>query len=342
MVCCCGATRVSACVIGRSNVCLDCLQLVTERKGTILNAYQKRNHRGAAIAMWLIAGAAIVPATAAPLPLHSIEGYSGIFSTSSAYIAHPTAKKKGETPGPSVGLSYVGLGHDRNLSALTITEAIGPRAEVGYGLDHLTLGDLPDAIKSATGVSIGKSSVNLHNFNARYQILQESAAGKPFRPAVTLGLHYKTNSDIVSINDDLGGALQANGSAHKSGLDVTLYATKLDASSGTPILYNLGLRSSKAAHLGLLGFTDERKTSVEGSIEAFVKPNVIVGAEYRQKPNSYTAIPGLVEKEQDWFTVVAAYIINDTATVSGGYGHFGTVLNHDANASWGLAVKNEF
>lgn len=307
-----------------------------------MNASQKSNYRGVAAALWLVAMSAVLPVAAAPLPLHSIEGYSGIFSTSSAYIAHPTAKKKGETPGPSVGLSYVGLGHNRNLSALTITEAIGSRAEVGYGLDHLTLGDLPDAIRAATEVSIGKSAVNLHNLNARYQILQESAAGKPFRPAVTIGLHYKTNSDIVSINDDLHGALQANGAAHKSGVDVTLYATKLDASSGTPILYNLGLRSTKAAHLGLLGFTNERKTVVEGSVEAFVKPNVIVGGEYRQKPNSYTAIPGLVEKEQDWFTVVAAYIINDSATVSGGYGHFGSVLNHDANASWGLAVKNEF
>ncbi|HEY3267526.1 MAG TPA: DUF3034 family protein [Armatimonadota bacterium] len=306
-----------------------------------MNTTVKSIQRGVLAAVIVVAAAAPALAGPPPLPLHGIEGYSGIFSTYTAYIAN-TPKKKGEAATPSVGATYVGLGHGRNLTALTITEAITPQFEIGYGWNRLDLGDLPDAIKAATNVTIGKSDVNLHNFNARYQVVKESKAGAPFRPAVTVGLHYKTNSDIQSIDDDLGGALSANHAAGKSGLDATVYATKLTVNGKTPVLWNLGLRSTKAAHLGLLGFTNKRKTVAEGSVDVFVKPNLILAAEFRQKPNSYTAIPGLVEREDNWFTLAAAYVANNTLTVSGGYGHFGHVLNHEANGSWGIAIKNEF
>ena len=59
------------------------------------------------------------------------------------------------------------------LEALTVTETPWKRLELGYGWDHLDLGDLPLAIKNATGVSISRSDVELHNFNARLQLLQE-------------------------------------------------------------------------------------------------------------------------------------------------------------------------
>lgn len=57
----------------------------------------------------------------APLPLHQIEGNGGIFATLSAYIVNPP--RNGEVVGrPSVGFTYVNVGHGRNLEALTVTE----------------------------------------------------------------------------------------------------------------------------------------------------------------------------------------------------------------------------
>ena len=82
----------------------------------------------------------------APLPLHQIEGNGGIFSTLSAYIVNPP--RDGEPVGrPSVGFAYVNLGSDKNLEALTITESPFKRLELGYGWDHLGLGDLPLALR---------------------------------------------------------------------------------------------------------------------------------------------------------------------------------------------------
>lgn len=44
----------------------------------------------------------------------------------------------------------------------------------------------------------------------------------------------------------------------------------------------------------------------------------------------------------DWWTINAAYIVNNYLTLAAGYGHFGGVLNHDANAVWGITIKCEF
>ena len=46
--------------------------------------------------------------------------------------------------------------------------------------------------------------------------------------------------------------------------------------------------------------------------------------------------------EDDWWTIDAAYVVNKHLTVAAGYGHFGDVLNHEANNAWGLTVKYEF
>ena len=78
----------------------------------------------------------------------------------------------------------------------------------------------------------------------------------------------------------------------------------------------------------------------------FVTGNIILAAEYRQQPNDYTPIVAggqtLVGKSGDWWTLDAAYIVNKRLTLAVGYGHFGNVLNHDANAVWGITTKYEF
>ena len=126
----------------------------------------------------------------APLPLHQIEGNGGIFSTLSAYIVNPP--RDGEPVGrPSVGFAYVNLGADKDLEALTITESPFKRLELGYGWDNLSLGDLPLALRNAGLVNYHEDQVQLHNFNARLQLLKEGEFDQNWIPAVTAGVHYK-------------------------------------------------------------------------------------------------------------------------------------------------------
>lgn len=276
-----------------------------------------------------------------PLPLHQIEGNGGIFSTLSAYLVNPP--RNGEPIGrPSIGGAFVDLGNGRNLEALTLTETPWERLELGYGYDRLDIGDLPQAIQNATTVSINDDRVELHNFNARLALLKEGDFDRDWVPALTFGAHYKVNTTVDDIDNELGGALTDIGIEDDTGVDYTLYATKLFKNLPSPVLVNAGVRTTKSSHLGLLGFTDDYSANFEGSVGVFLTDRLILAAEYKQKPDDYKAIPGLIKSEDDWWTIDLAYVVSNNFTVALGYGHFGGVLNHSANSVIGVTVKNEF
>ena len=243
---------------------------------------------------------------------------------------------------PSVADAYVNLGNGRYLNALTVTETFRDKIEFGFGWDYLDVGDLPEDVYHATELHIRDNAVNLYNFNVRYALLKEGAFDLPMLPAITIGAHYKYNETYEDINHDLQGTLEAIGVEDEDDWDFTVYASKMFSDLPRPLLLNVGLRSTTAAHLGLLGFTEDRDILFEGNAVLFATDKLLFIGEYRQKPDNYTPIPGLVAAEDDWWTLCACYLVNNRTTVSGGYGHFGDVLNHEANKSWGLRVKYEF
>ena len=278
-----------------------------------------------------------------PLPLHGIEGMGGIFATYSAYLVNPAPA--GKIFGmPSVGFAYVFVGNGRHLLAPTVTATLWDRLELGYGLNHFDLGDLPQDILETTGGELSTSvdAVTMHNFNLRGLLIKEGDFNQSWLPALTAGIHYKWNTDIDDVNDDLDGTLRTIGIEDDDGLDFTLYASKMLTFLPRPLLINVGMRATQAAHLGLLGFTDDWNFLFEGNGVLFLTDRFAIGGEYRQKSSDYEPISGLVEPEDDWWTVVAAFVVNDRLTFSGGYGNFGWVLNHRANASFGIKAKWEF
>ncbi|MGD0614501.1 MAG: DUF3034 family protein [Verrucomicrobiota bacterium] len=277
----------------------------------------------------------------APLPLHQIEGNGGIFSTLSAYIVNPP--RDGEPVGrPSVGFSFVDIGHGQDLEAFTVTESPWSRLELGFGWDNLDLGDLPLAIEDATGVSISRQEVQLYNANARLQVLKEGEFDQKWLPALTAGVHYKYNDGISTINNELGDALAQHGIKYHQGVDFTLYASKLFTQLPRPVLLEAGGRATKAVWNGLGGFTDSYSFLFEGNVVVFVTSSLALAAEYRQQPNEYRPIGNLVRAEGDWWTLDAAYVVNKHLTLAVGYGHFGGVLDHDADGVWGITTKWEF
>ena len=282
----------------------------------------------------------------APLPLHQIEGNGGIFATLSAYIVNPP--RNGEPIGrPAIGFAYVNLGADKNLEALTLTESPFSRLELGYGWDHLGLGNLPLALRDAGLVNYHQDEVQLHNFNARLQILKEGEFDQKWIPALTAGVHYKYNDGIDEVRSevkrDAGADLLGNaGLSRHQGVDYTLYASKLFTQLPRPVLLEAGGRATKAVWDGLGGFTDSYNFVFEGNVVVFVTGNFALAAEYKQQPRDYQPIGSLVQKEGDWWTIDAAYVVNPHLTLAAGYGHFGKVLNNEANGVWGITTKWEF
>jgi hypothetical protein len=278
-----------------------------------------------------------------PLPLHQIEGNGGIFSTLSAYLVNPP--RNGEPVGrPAIGFSYVDLGHGQDLEALTLTETPLSRLELGYGYNNFNLGNLPLDVYQKTGgtLNLTETSVELHNFNARLQILKEGEFNQKWIPALTFGVHYKYNATYNDVNSELNGTLKAIGVSQNNGVDFTLYASKLFTQLPRPVLLELGGRATEGVWNGLLGFTDSYNFLFEGNVVVFVTDSFALAAEYKQQPTDYTAIPGLIGKAGDWWTIDAAYVVNKHLTFAVGYGHFGTVLNNDANSVWGITTKWEF
>ena len=282
-----------------------------------------------------------------PLPLHQIEGNGGIFSTLSAYLVNPP--RNGEPVGrPAVGFSYVDLGHGQDLEALTLTETPLSRLELGYGYNNFNLGNLPLDVYKATGgaLYLSDTSVELHNFNARVQILKEGEFDQKWIPALTFGAHYKYNDSYNDINSQLKGTLKAIGVSQNEGVDFTLYASKLFTQLPRPVLVELGGRATEGVWNGLLGFTDSYSFLFEGNVVVFVTDSIALAAEYRQQPTDYKTVSvggqSLIGKAGDWWTIDAAYVVNKHLTLAVGYGHFGTVLNNQANGVWGITTKWEF
>ncbi|WP_096893870.1 DUF3034 family protein [Candidatus Scalindua japonica] len=278
---------------------------------------------------------------APPLPLQNVEGFGGILLTGSAYLINPP--EEGKVFGlPSLGITYANVGDGRHMEAFTVNETLWGRFELGYALNHFGLGKLPEDIETATGVNTIEDSVYLHNFNARLQLLQEGEFKKSWMPALTLGIHYKKNEDTSVIDKRLGGVFSDIGIEDNDGVDVTLYASKMITSLSRPLMLNAGIRSTEAAQIGLFGFTDERRTVFEGNFGVLVLDNLVIGGEYRQKPDEFDAISGLVEEEDDWWDGFITYIASDNLTMSVAFANFGDVFNHEANNVWGIKFKWEF
>jgi len=271
--------------------------------------------------------------------LHEIEGNGGIFSTLSAYLVNPP--RNGEPVGrPSIGFGYINLGYGRDLVALTLTETPWERLELGFGYDLLNLGDLPTAIVQSGGPQLD-NTLAMYNANARLQILTEGEFGQKWLPAITAGIHFKYNDGINRINGQLGGAMSHIGLSNNEGLDFTLYGSKMLTFLPRPVLINLGGRATKSVELGLLGFTDQYSFVFEGSVVVLVTDKFMLAAEFKQQPSGFTPTP-LIGTPDDWWTIDAGYVVNPHMTVAVGYGHFGTLANHEANGVWGVTTKWEF
>ena len=288
----------------------------------------------------------VTPEKAPPLPLHTIEGVGGVVITPIAYLVNPGPA--GTTWGlPSASVTYV-KANSKNVESAVLTETLFGRLELGYAPSRFGVGNLVDDVKNAAHIDISDSVV-VHNFNARFLALPEGSFGLPV-PAVTVGASYKYNDGIQDINNQLHNALGSIGYKRNDGVDFTLTATKaFPKVFGRPLIVSAGLRLSEAEQLGYLGFGDKYRATFEGNVVYLVTDWLALAAEFRGKANAYQQIPNpiksgsyLVGKEDNWWTVGAAFIVNPHTTLTVGYGNFGQLLNTTEDKGLAVSAKYEF
>ncbi len=281
-----------------------------------------------------------------PLPVHNVEGNSGVFITSMAYLANPP---EGEATfaKPSVSFSFAAIG-EKDFESVAVTENIGGKIELGYAMERIGLGDWPDDVGIATAQTVHVDNhVFMHNFNTRLMVIEEGGLDHAWMPAVTLGAHFKWNDGHNDIDKQTGGLCDTLGSDHDSGVEFTAVATKTIADwLPRPLIVSAGLRNGDGIHTGLLGFAGERRTTVEGSLIYFLGEKWLLVGEYRQKSDliDQCTIGGqhLIKAESDWWDICLGYSVDDHLTIAGGYADFGNVLNHREDNVWAIQFKYEF
>ena len=150
-------------------------------------------------------------------------------------------------------------------------------------------------------------------------------------PQVAVGAQYKRN--------DKGAVIALLGGQHDEGVDYYLAATKVLLAQS--LVLNATVRATKANQTGLLGFggpggKDDYSLQFEGSAGMLVSKRLLVGGEYRTKPNNL----GL--KESDWFDVFAAYAVNKHVSVTAAYADLGTIATFKGQRGLYLSLQAGF
>ena len=133
-------------------------------------------------------------------------------------------------------------------------------------------------------------------------------------PQVAVGAQVKQNNQNAIIH--------AVGGKSDTGVDYYVAATKLLLDKS--LVLNGTVRLTKANQTGLLGFggdkNDDYKTQFEGSAGYLVSKRLLVGVEYRSKPDNLG-----FAKENDWADVFVAYAFNKTLSATLAYADLGDI-----------------
>lgn len=151
-------------------------------------------------------------------------------------------------------------------------------------------------------------------YGVKVRVAGDVVYGPEWMPAIAIGALYKKSLDAPLVT--------ALGAAHSEGVDLYASATKLFLRHS--LLANVTLRATKANQLGLLGFggaiSDTHSVQAEGSLAYQLSRRLVIGAEYRSKPNKLA-----IAEENDWVDGFAAYAINRHLTATAAYTDLGAI-----------------
>jgi len=150
-------------------------------------------------------------------------------------------------------------------------------------------------------------------------------------PQVSGGVQYKHN--------DQGAIIHAIGGKDDSGVDYYLAATKVLLNSS--LVLDATVRATRANQTGILGFGGDRNNNYqaefEGSAGYLVTRRLLVGAEYRTKPDNLG-----FARESNWGDLFAAYAVTKTLSVTAAYADLGDIATFRRQRGWYLSLQAGF
>lgn len=150
-------------------------------------------------------------------------------------------------------------------------------------------------------------------------------------PQIAVGLQHKRN--------DEGAVIAAIGGQEDEGTDFYVAASKLFLAQS--LLINGAVRWTNANQTGLLGFGGDANSAhaaqFEGSVGWLLRRNLLVGAEYRTKPDNLS-----FAREDDWFDVYAAWAINKHVSLTAAWVDLGSIATFERQRGVYLSLQAGF
>ncbi|WP_341676332.1 DUF3034 family protein [Niveibacterium sp. SC-1] len=212
---------------------------------------------------------------------------------------------------------------DFRLDSAGFALGLFDRAELSYARQHFNLGD-----------TVPGEQIDMDIFGAKWRLLGDAVFDQDrWWPQVAVGLQYKRNQDYALVPKALGAE-------RGSDWDAYLAATKvwLDGPFGRSLLANLTLRATRGNQMGLLGFggdrSDRYKLMPEASLGVFLTDRVVLGAEYRTKPDNLSAF-----KEDDFQDAFLAWFPSKWVSVTAAWAGLGNIANKADQQGWYLSLQ---
>jgi hypothetical protein len=161
-------------------------------------------------------------------------------------------------------------------------------------------------------------------YAAKLRLAGDLVYGPALLPQISVGVEHKHNLD--------GTVVRAIGARAAVGTDFTVSATKLFL--GASVLANATVRVTNANQFGLLGFGGDRhagrSVQFEGSLGWMLSPRLVVGGEWRTRPDNLG-----IAHEGDAKDLFAAWALSRHVTMTAAYVDVGSVATF-ANQRGGL------
>lgn len=229
-----------------------------------------------------------------------------------------------------------GIGGSAHVSVILLPDyrweshgaAIGvhDRLELSYARQNLDTRDVGAKLGIGRGYAL-----NQDVFGAKLRVVGDAVYGSSYLPQIAIGAQYKHNLDAPIV--------AAVGGRHASGTDIYVAATKLLLRQS--VLLGTTIRYTKANQNGLLGFGGDRgadrTVQVEGTLGYQISRQLVVGGEYRSKPDNLG-----FAKESDWKTAYAAFAISKNLTATAAYVDLGSIATAERQRGGFLSLQTAF
>ncbi|MDX5331000.1 MAG: DUF3034 family protein [Caulobacteraceae bacterium] len=219
------------------------------------------------------------------------------------------------------------VSQDYELRSAGVAVGLGDRFELSYARHVFDTGATGGKLGLGAGFAFEQDVVG-----AKLRLIGDAVYDQDtWLPQIAAGVQWKRN--------DQGAIVRAVGGRDHEGVDVYLAATKILLNES--LVLSGAARATKANQLGLLGFggdkDDDYSLQFEGSAGVLLNRRLLVGAEYRSKPDNLG-----FAKEDDWVDVFAAYAINKNLSVTAAYADLGDIATFKDQRGLYLSIQAGF